>query len=966
MMKRTLMIIASVLALQAQAQETHDWENPAVLGINKLPYHATLQLPSKEKECKEIVSLDGEWQFRWSRNPEERIVDFYREDYDVSQWGKITVPGNWQTQGYGTPIYININYPFMKDRPRVTTEPPKDWTAYENRNPVGQYVTFVDVTKEMLSKNLILHFGGVHSAMYVWINGQKVGYSQNSMSPAEFDVTKYLRAGKNKLAVEVYRWSDGSYLEDQDYWRLSGIFRSVQLWVRPLVHIADYQVTAVPNADYSKFTVNAKIAVCNTGKKAAKNLLVQLQMASPELYGVNVNPNHRNVTNHHIPKLPAGDTITVELAYHYDTPPRLWTAEKPWLYPFTLQLLGMKDSKNDEAFNYHFGVKKVEIVGEVFKINGKNVKLRGVNRHDHHPKTGRYVDDATYEEDIRLMKQANINFLRTSHYPDREYLYELCDRWGIYVMDEANHETHGYGYANKVMGEDLTFQKAHVDRAESLVKRDFNHPSIILWSLGNEGGVGPNIEAMYNKVRELDSTRPPFYDSDRRYSAIWDDSYLYPDDLRREAQKVSDKPFMMREYAHAMGNSCGNLKEYWDVIYADSSIVGAAIWDWVDQGLYPMDNGKWKMDNYPFLYGGDFGDKPNDGPFCINGLIAPDRKPHPHYYEVQYVYQPLQFERKDDGTIRIINRDYFTDPSEYEMTYDTLRYDGEVLLNVAARLKEDKPWAKKGFVVAREQFVLTPYVFPVKQGDGSFVTSVSDVTKEPSPCYTIDGNKLTSWIVDGKEMLQAPLEPYFWKPENDNQSAAGFARRVATWKEVKDVKVTYTVINDRTIRVDMDYQPMANDRPVMPKFGMRMRLPKEFTQIKYYGRGPWENYPDRKGSAFLGIYEMPLSEYETEYIHPQDNGNRCDIRWFEIGSLRIEGAQPLCIRAWDYGEEDLEGVRHPNEINRGRFVNLNIDLNIHGVGGADTWGKRTLPQYTIDGNQPHHYSFMMTFLPLRM
>jgi beta-galactosidase len=954
----------------AQTQN-NDWENPAVLGINKLPYHATLQLPSKEKECKEIVSLDGEWQFRWSRNPEERIVEFYKEDYDVSQWGKITVPGNWQTQGYGTPIYININYPFVKDRPRVTSEPPKDWTAYENRNPVGQYVTFVEVTKEMLSqKNLILHFGGVHSAMYLWVNGQKVGYSQNSMSPAEFDVTKYMRAGKNKVAVEVYRWSDGSYLEDQDYWRLSGIFRPVQLWVRPLVHIADYQVTAVPNADYSNFTVNAKIAVCNTSKKTAKNLLVQLQMACPELYGVNVNPNHRNITNQRLPKLPAGDTITVELTYHYDTPPRLWTAEKPWLYPFTLQLLGMKDSKNDEKFAYHFGVKKVEIVGEVFKINGKNVKLLGVNRHDHHPKTGRYVDDATYEEDIRLMKQANINFLRTSHYPDREYLYELCDRWGIYVMDEANHETHGYGYANKVMGEDLTFQKAHVDRVESLVKRDFNHPSIILWSLGNEGGVGPNIEAMYNKVRELDSTRPPFYDSDRRYSVIWDDSYLYPDDLRREAQKVSDKPFMMREYAHAMGNSCGNLKEYWDVIYADSSICGAAIWDWVDQGL--------QRDGY-FAYGGDFGDKPNDGPFCINGLIAPDRKPHPHYYEVQYVYQPLQFERKDNGRIDIINRDYFTDPSEYEMTYDTLRYNGEVLLNVAAHLKEDKPWAKKGFVVAREQFVLTPYAFPVNHGDRhSVIQSQSSLlTEKPVPMIHTDGNKLTSWIVDGKEMLQAPLEPYFWKPENDNQNAAGFARRVATWKEVKDVKVTYTVINDRSIRVDVDYQPTATDRPVMPKFGMRMRLPKDFTQIKYYGRGPWENYPDRKGSAFLGIYEMPLSEYETEYIHPQDNGNRCDIRWFEISStgnsgqpsasgksgstLRIDGNDPLCIRAWDYGEEDLEGAKHPNEIHRGRFVNLNIDLNIHGVGGADTWGKRTLPQYTIDGNQPHHYSFLLSF-----
>ena len=941
-MRKVFVILAALLALQTQAQ-THDWENPAVLGINKLPYHATLQLPSKQKDCKEIVSLDGQWLFHWSRNPEERPIDFYKEDYDVSHWDKITVPGNWQLQGYGTPIYVNMSYPFAKDRPSVTSEPPKDWTAYENRNPVGSYVTFVDVTKDMLSKNLILHFGGVHSAMYLWVNGQKVGYSQNSMSPAEFDITKYMRAGKNKIAVEVYRWSDGSYLECQDMWRLSGIFRSVQLWVRPLVHIADYQVTAVPNADYSQFTVNAKIAVCNTGKRTAKNLLVQLQMACPELYGVNVDPNHRNIANHCISKLHAGDTTVVELTYHYDTPPRLWTAEKPWLYPFTLQLLGMKDSKNNEEFSYHFGVKKVEIVGEVFKINGQNVKLRGVNRHDHHPKTGRYVDDATYEQDIRLMKQANVNFLRTSHYPDREYLYELCDKWGIYVMDEANHETHGYGYANKVMGEDLTFQQAHVDRAESLVKRDFNHPSVILWSLGNEGAQGPNIKAMYDKVKELDTTRPPFYDSDRRYSDIWDDSYLYPDELNREAKKVSDKPFMMREYAHAMGNSCGNLQEYWDVIYADSSIVGAAIWDWVDQGI--------EKDGV-FLYGGDFGDKPNDGQFCINGIVGPDRKPHPHYYEVQHVYQPLQFIRETDGIIHIINHDSFTSIDEYNITYDTLHYNSETVLNVSARLKEAKPWAPKGFVVAREQFVITPYVFP------------SRPSHEGDAKVTICGNSLTSWIVDGKEVLQAPLEPYFWKPENDNQSAAGFARRVAMWKEVKDVKVNYTVINDHSILVEMDYLPTTQDRPVMPKFGMRMHLPADYTQVKYYGRGPWENYPDRKRSAFLGTYEMPLSEYETEYIHPQDNGNRCDIRWFEISDnakkLRIEGLQPLCIRAWDYGEEDLEGAHHPNDIQRGRFVNLNIDQNIHGVGGTDTWGKRTLPQYTIDGNQPHHYSFIIS------
>ena len=991
-----LLMLLSSLTPEVQAQMP-DWENPSVLGINKLPYHATLQLPSKQKTHKEIISLDGEWLFHWSRNPEERPVDFYRDDYDATGWDKVTVPGNWQTQGHGTPIYININYPFMRNRPSVTTEPPKDWTAYENRNPVGSYVTQFNVTKEMLSKNLILHFGGVHSAFYVWVNGQKVGYSQNSMSPAEFDVTKYVDEGNNRLAVEVYRWSDGSYLEDQDMWRLSGIYRPVQLWVRPLTHISDYNVTAEPNADYSKAQVKALVSLCNVGDKAVDGLQAILKIDNHEIKGT-------------VDQLSVGDTTKVALNYTINKP-LLWSAEKPNLYPFSVELRNQK-GQVIEHFDYHLGVKKVEVVGEVFKINGKNVKLRGVNRHDHHPKTGRFVDNTTYEEDIRLMKQGNVNFLRTSHYPDREYLYELCDRWGIYVMDEANHETHGYGYANRVMGEDLTFQKAHVDRAESLVKRDLNHPCVILWSLGNEGAVGPNIEAMYNKVKELDTTRPPFYDSDRRYSCIWDDSYLYPDDLRREAQKVSDKPFMMREYAHAMGNSCGNLKEYWDVIYADSSICGAAIWDWVDQGL------KLTPGETEFKYGGDFGDQPNDGPFCINGLIAPDRKPHPHYYEMQYVYQPLQFVQEGDS-IRIINRDYFTSIDEYEYYLETY-YNGELVtgelarikddkfeipypyypynepelvLNVYARLRHDMPWAKEGFVVAREQFILkTEEFWAAFAGREAAAEETADGFVAPTENGSITISKtgaLTSWIVDGKEMLQAPLEPYFWKPENDNQHAAHFAERTAVWKDAAqkrtiksiralsnqviaemslldaaDLTLTYDLKADGRIMVTMDYKPRAGvELPVLPKFGMRMRLPKDFTQIRYYGRGPWENYPDRKRSAFLGIYETSLKDYETEYIHPQDNGNRCDIRWFEISStqqkLRIDGNNPLCIRAWDYGEEDLEDVRHPSDITRGRFVNLNIDFNIHGVGGADTWGKRTLPQYTLPADQSYHYSFIM-------
>ena len=954
-MKKAFLILASVLTVTAQAQ-THDWENPAVLGINKLPYHATLQLPSKQMACKEIVSLDGQWSFHWSRKPEERPADFYREDYDVSNWDKITVPGNWQMQGFGTPIYTNIIYPFQRNRPSVTSEPPKEWTAYENRNPVGSYVTFVDVTKEMSGKNLILHFGGVHSAFYVWVNGKKVGYSQNSMSPAEFDVTSYLREGRNKLAVEVYRWCDGSYLEDQDMWRLSGIFRSVELWVRPLVHIADYHVTSVPNKDFSQATVTADIALCNTGKKTANNLKAVLKLDGKTI-------------DRQLKELAVGDTTHMQLTYLMNHP-KLWSAEKPNLYPFSGELQDQKGA-TIEHFDYHLGVKRVECVGEVFKINGKNVKLRGVNRHDHHPITGRFVDDATYEQDLRLMKQANINFLRTSHYPDREYLYELCDRWGMYVMDEANQESHGYGYANEEMGHDRAWEKAHVDRAESLVKRDFNHPCVILWSLGNEGGIGPNIQAMYDTVCRLDSTRLPFYDCHPRYSALHDFGYPTPDVLKAEAEKETEKPLIAREYAHAMGNSMGNFQEYWDVIYADSSIAGAAVWDWVDQGILKKANGK-----EFFAYGGDFGDKPNDGNFNINGLIAPDRKPHPHYYEVQHVYQPLQFVLDGDN-IQIINHDSFTALDEYNYYYALARNgeiaggglldlkddhielpyypdDNEMTMTIEARLKEDKSWAKAGFAIAREQFVLREYIFP---------WNVMPAEKVSAKNITIDGNNLTSWIVDGKEMLQAPLEPYFWKPENDNQHAAHFAERTAVWRKATDVTVKYTVIDERTILVDVDYQPTGTDKPVMPKFGMRMRLPADMTTIEYYGRGPWENYPDRKRSAFLGRYQMPLSEFETEYIHPQDNGCRMDVRWFNIGNgkraLRIEGLQPLCIRVWDYGEEDLEQAKHPHEINRGRFVNLNIDLNIHGVGGVDTWGQRTLPQYTIDGNKPHRYSFVL-------
>ena len=990
-MKKMFLSLLSLTFSVLSGAEKHDWENPAVLGINKLPYHSTLQLPSLEKECREIVSLDGQWHFYWSPNPDERPKGFEAADYDVSQWDKIAVPGNWQTQGYGTPIYVNMGYPFVRNRPYVTGEPAKDWTAYAKRNPVGSYVTFFNVTDEMLSQNVILHFGGVKSAMYVWVNGKRVGYSQNSMSPAEFDVTKYLRKGENRLAVEVYRWSDGSYLECQDMWRLSGIFRSVQLWVRPLVHIADYRVKAEPNTNFTKASVTANVKICNVGGEMSKGM------------GVRLNIDGKNIDGR-VKDIAVGDTISASLEYTIDNP-RLWSAAKPNLYPFTIELLDNKGNIS-EHFDYHLGVKRVECVGEVFKVNGKNVKLRGVNRHDHHPRTGRYVDDATSEKDIALMKQANINFLRTSHYPDREYLYELCDRYGMYVMDEANQESHGYGYANKDMGEDPAWKEAHVDRATSLVERDKNHPCVILWSLGNEGGVGPNIQAMYDKVKSFDSAFLPFYDCNSRYSSLFDDGYLYPEDMKKKAQKITDKPFIAREYAHAMGNSMGNMKEYMDVIYGDSSIAGAAIWDWVDQGLAkPKDGSKRRlssslelMDDEFWAYGGDFGDKPNDGNFCINGLVAPDRTPHPHYYVVKYAYQPIHFSMID-GKIIKKSMDPTVDISDYDYVADTTIVDGERIITVKAMLKDDTPWAKKGFVVASEQFVVEPYQFPTALASQR---KAPKVRREKGKGYVVTTDKgtvvidfngaITEININRENILKAPLEPYFWKPDNDNQRAAGFAKRVAPWekagaeRQIKSIKatsskgittvkatftlpvgadydLTYSINANGEIKVEADYRPVATDIPLIPKFGMRMRLSADFNMVEYYGRGPWENYPDRKLGYDIGRYAMPLLDFQVDYVRPQDNGNRCDVRWLSLSSddctLRIDGCQPLCLHAWNYGEENLN-VKHPHELKRGEFVNLNIDLNIHGVGGADTWGKRTLPEYTIDGNTPHHYSFIIS------
>ena len=1024
-MRIRLSLFLSFVPIIISAQSLPDWEDPAVIGINKLPYHATLGNPSTHRTSPEITYLDGTWKFHWSPDPESRPADFYQDGFDVSGWDDIHVPCDWQMQGFGTPIYTNSRYPFRRQPPVVTGTPDRSWTAYEARNPVGSYVTDFEVA-DISSHNWILEFEAVSSAIYVWVNGQKVGYSQNSMSPAEFDISPYLKEGLNRLAVEVYRWCDGSYLEDQDFWRLSGIFRPVKLWKRPLQHISDYLISLTPSPSLKNALFEAHVQLANAGKYDSDPMCVRVTLSGENAdgNGVKLNPSALVKT------LEAGDTVQLDMMVLLDKP-LLWSAEKPHLYECLIELL---DSKGNlvESFVQNTGVRRIENRGEVMYINDKPVKLRGVNRHDHHPRTGHYVDAETTELDIKLMKQANINMLRTSHYPDSPILYELCDRYGLYVMDEACQESHGFGLRNRQMGNDPQWMKSHVDRAESLVKRDFNHPSILFWSLGNEGGSGMNMRAMRAKVDELDTTRLVFCDTDLSVSDLYDDSYLPPARLKQMAQRVSDRPFFMREYAHMMGNSGGNLTEYWDIIYADPSIAGAAIWDWVDQGIAkPIDGSplKYKGSSLAleegefWAYGGDFGDMPNDGNFVINGLLAPDRTPHPHYHEVKHVYQPLKFELlnvdEEEGCayVKVSSLDYFTGIDEYDYEVNLIDFNpdengvlriphDEGRLQVFAKLKESTLWADAGYVVAYEQFLdVKPLVEAFDwdnsgkilkrnksispASDGGYVLTCGQST------FTVDSiGALTSikWR-NTTEYLTGPLEPDFWKPANDNQIRNDYERTMGVWRNVgperkvvssemrtvkrggkkySQIKYDYTTtvgalltlcyeFSEAEVKVSLNYDPAQVEVESLPRFGMRMKTPIFYDSVSWTGRGPWENYPDRKNGALFGEYSMSVKDYQVDYVYPQDNSNRSDCYDFTLKSpnrsLQVYSMEPFNLRIWNYSEEDLEKARHGYELPQRDYLNINIDKEIIGVGGNDAWGAKTEPQYIPSAKEPHSLSF---------
>jgi len=832
-------IFILLLSISSLVAQQHDWENEQVIGINKEPAHsvyipyATIDqaLADYANESPFYQCLNGTWKFNWVKSPDLRPIDFYKTDFNVSYWNDIEVPSNWQMKGYGKPIYTNVTYPFVKKPPYVMSPAYSGWTNSELPNPVGSYRRNFVVPDNWDGHEIYLHFAGVQSAMYLWVNGKKVGYSQGSMTPAEFDITSYLQKGNNTLAVEVYQWSDGSYLEDQDFWRLSGIFRDVYLYATPKLHISNFFVQSDLNDNFTSAVLKTDLSFENKGYKGVVSL---------EGYLLKDGQTYKGETPVFSKQLSASDVNKKGAKLSFETnvdKPDLWSAEIPNLYQMVF-LLKSASGENLEVVATPFGFRKIEIKDSQLWVNGKSVLLKGVNRHDLDPENGRYITYESMLQDIKLFKQFNINTVRTCHYPNHPDFYKLCDRYGIYMVSEANLESHGMGFKKEGLGHDVRWQKAHVDREVSMVEAFKNHPAVIIWSLGNEAGPGVNFEACRKAILNLDSTRPIHYQG---YNEVADiESTMYPsvDWLDETGAKDDTKPFFMCEYAHAMGNAVGNLQEYWDVIEKHKRLIGGCIWDWVDQGLQKEVPGK--PGEYFFAYGGDYGDRPTDWNFCVNGLTTPDRSITPKMEEVKKVYQYIAISPQDilNGKVNIKNKYQFINLEKFDADWEIrcdgsvieagnmpalhlepgqstdvtipftkpqLKAGGEYFLKVIFKLRTDEIWASRGHVVAWEQMVV-PFAVPaVEPMHPESLASLSykedgDWINVSGKAFSLKFNKRIGTITDlayfgTNVLLTKPEAIYGVRPET----------QMLYWDTLTNASVAGPMLNIFRAPVDNDY-----------------------------------------------------------------------------------------------------------------------------------------------------------------
>ena len=1013
-MRRLLLSIACLVALpMLAADKTPVWKDPSVNQVNREPRRAhffAFENSDKARGDKSAsaryLSMEGTWKFCFVKDHQNAPKDFYALKYDDSKWVDFPVPGLFEINGYGDKTYKNMGYAWCTT---FENNPPY---IGETNNYTGSYRRTFDLPADWKGQEVFFHVGSATSNLFLWVNGRYVGYSEDAKVAAEFNITKYLKPGRNLIAMQVMRWCDGSYLEDQDFWRFTGIAREVYLYATPKVHIQDITI----GQDYADGKGLLDVDVKVAGGKAD---------VEATLYDADGN------------KVTEGLKATVENV-------KPWTAETPYLYMLELQL--KQGDKVLEVVRKQVGFRHIEIRGGQLLVNGQPILIKGADRHELDPDGGYVVSVERMIQDIRIMKQLNINAVRTCHYPDDPRWYDLCDEYGIYLTAESNLESHGMGYKEKTLAKNEAFAKMHIERQEGNVITYKNHPSIIVWSLGNEAGYGPNFERAYDWVKAYDKTRPCQFEQARQNGKtdIFCPMYLGYEDCVKYAQGDNPRPLIQCEYAHAMGNSMGGFKEYWDIIRKYPKYQGGYIWDFVDQGLRDKSAVTGKE---IFTYGGDYGRYPaSDYNFNCNGIIAPDRRLNPHAYEVGYYYQNVWITEKNlkEGQFEVYNENFFKSLDDLELVWTIRRHSGtidvsgiapqqrklitdaelkatvarvlehhpdaEILVNFEFRSREAQPLIDKGQVLARQQFCIQPYQFPVLSDD----VKTPGITKEETVSYlklTAAGTTLTigKWSglidyldVDGKPMLldRHSILPEFWRAPTDNDYGARFQERFAVWKspemklkelDVEDngaeatfelpavkatLKLTYTLTaeGEVIIRQQLDADDEAKVAPMF-RYGMQLQMPQAYNSVKYYGRGPVENYCDRHDSEFLGVYEAKVADEYFPYVRPQESGNHTDVRWFRVLNADGQGLEfyagaPIEVSALNYLTEDLDDGpvkdkaigRHSGDLVERPLTQVHIQQRQMGLGCVNSWGAWPREEYMLPYRD---YDFTYVIKPVR-
>ncbi len=1015
-------------------------ENPELLGINKEPAHASLMpyadlteaLIAKRHSSTFCRSLNGIWKFNWVSWPQMRPVDFYKQTFDVTSWKEISVPSNWQVLGYGTPYYRNLGYIIRKDFPHVMSMPPKNFTAYEERNPVGSYRRDFDLPAEWKERQTFLTFDGVDAGFFLWVNGMKVGYSVNSRNAAEFDVTKYVKPGKNMVAVEVYRFTSGTFLEDQDMWRLSGIFRNVTIWSAPKQHIRDFFINTLLDDKYRDATVEITARVKNYGTKAVKESRISANLFD------GTNAVTASQAQSDVPALKPGEETAVKLTFTV-TNPEKWTAETPRLYTTVLTL---KDKNNTiETLSSRTGFREVEIKGRLFLVNGTPVKLKGVNRHENWPDVGHAVTEAQMIRDLELIKQGNCNLVRTSHYSDDPRWYELCDEYGIFLVAEANVECHGYSGR---FDEEPTMKAAIIDRNVANVENFKNHPSIIIWSLGNENGRGgSNFRAALAAIKGIDQGRPVHYEGfgtgQKNPADIESQMYTQPKEVERIANDTTfKKPFFLCEYAHAMFNSMGAIGEYNDLFDKYPELLGGAIWEWQDQGIYNRRD----KDHSIIAFGGGFGEFPNDHYFIHKGVVASDRSLKPHYPEMKHVYQWIKISTEDliKGQFLIQNKYQFINLNGFtgmwtlsengaEISHGDIKLPviapgknalitipykiiktiegAEYFIRISFSLAADQKWAKKGFEMVSEQFQLPAETVAVKpditidpvsltqndkeitvKGSGFAVVfdktdgTFSSLEKKGVNMLLKDGGpRLHLWRAPhrnddmwaDKGWVTSGLRELKWTAQSVNAEQKSPSSVTITVKLLGEGKnnftvnhnVVYTISGDGSVKSENTFSS-SDPKLAVARIGVRIFLDKKFDQASYFGRGPMENYADRKRGFDIGVYNSTVKEQLTPYEKPMDCGNHEDVRWAKVttasgnGLMAQSGNTLMQVSMLPYSDEVLDKAEYRIDLPPCNATVFCISHLTLGVGTASC-GPRPLPGYIVYA-EPTSFTYILKLL----